>query len=1020
MPSNRLEVLVLANAKQFNDTLRGVDRQVDDTVGNLQSKMQGASLALAGFSAAGAIAFKSLIDSAAQMEGFQADLERMLGSTDAAAAELQRISKVAANTPFDLPGVVQGSINLRELGLDVLQFEKVAGNLTKLMKKDLPEGALIFGNAFKGNREKIQQVIDSGVIAKDRLEELGAVLKDGSFDLQGGNLVKFQEAFVKAIEEKGDVMGRQAATLNGAVSNLMNTIGQIKAELGKENATGFQNVVRGVTDLLAKFQQLSPATKGIIADTLLVGTVVTGLASVFLGLTATLGPAIVAWQLYQASQAQATAQAAAASAAAVANATTKAQEALAAQAAAAAEVELALALQATAVGEAEAAAATEILVGAEAQLVAATEAAAVAQGNLAAASGGAAAATGVFATVTRGATAAAAAIPLTLGPALVIVGLVAGAFALYTSHLSATSKEIDRQTNAEAHAIQMLHAKRQATIDAADAIREYGNTSAAVADVVAKAKLANQTDLDITKAIAGVMVQLAQAEKDGAKEHVDALTQRLDLLKKVRHELAGTYRAQEAAAEKGKAAEKKAAADREKILADYQENVQHGVFESEAVQLAALDNVLKVIGKNHKEFHGLTLDRVKLARKAAEDEKKAAKEAQEERLKALQHEVDLVDTSTQAGLKKRMEGLKKILAEEQSLTADQKRSIEKEAAQAEQQLAQKQKEAQKKAADEKLKREKENAAAALKLREGELKAASESAAAAQELFREGKLTGEELEKQLKIRNELAAAINLEKAAEEGRGKSVKAKSDLLKAAQAENAAAAAKNARDVQKVRDEQSKRDKQQESDRAASSEASAKREEENLKARMEAGDKVETELRAAMKRRQDAEDKALKVKLQAELIGANQAESERLLVEYQRQATELAARHKEEERAINEELKKQTAEKAKQSPLNLSGEAYGIDKFFADQNFFGSDPTAASKDEAKKASKIRQDQLEAERTGKDALKNAGQGMGDEQLSVLKAILAKMDAPQKVELKESRTQQRRWDERPPRAGGMD
>ena len=414
MPSNRLEVLITANAKQFSDTLKSVDKQVDETVGTLSSKFGQASLALAGMSAAGGVAFKELIDGASEMEGFQAQLEATFHNSDMAAAELQRLAKVAADTPFNLPGVIQGSIALQNMELNTKRLLPFAENLAVLMRRDLPEGANIFGRAYKGNAEALQQIFDSGVIAKEKLFELGAVMKsDGSIAHEAGaGLEELQAALEKAISSKGDVISKQAATIQGAVSNLQDTIGQIKAELGKEEAVGFQGLIRGITDLLAGFQQLSPATKGMIADTLLVGTVTTGLLSIITGLIAVLGPAAAAYVFYQSQVAKTAATQLAAAAAAQAAAVAEVEKTAAAQAAAVAELELATALQATAVGEAEAAAAAEICAAAEAQLAATGTAAAAAQAQLAATTGAAAVPVGLFGKAMAGLRGAAAAVTI--------------------------------------------------------------------------------------------------------------------------------------------------------------------------------------------------------------------------------------------------------------------------------------------------------------------------------------------------------------------------------------------------------------------------------------------------------------------------------------------------------------------------------------------------------------------------------------------------------------------------------
>lgn len=866
--ASRLDLYIAGDARQFNKALGDANKLADKFFGDIASKAQSAATALAGISAAGGLMVGGFLQKAGEMEQFKATLTAVTGSAAEAEAQLQRLAAFAAKTPFELPSVVKAGVQMRALGVDAEKFLPLAGNLAAVMGRDIPDAALALGKALTGSQDGIQVLADSYGIAKAELVKFGAAAKsDGSIDTS--QLEKLQGALEAIITSKfGDAMGQQSQTLNGALSNLNDSIGQLQAALGAELVPMFTGAARALTEFVSGFQGLSPAMKSMISQ-LAVG--VTGLAALgatLSGLVAVFGPLVAGFvALRQVMAASAAAKVAAAAAA---------------------------------------------------------QAAAVAEGELAVAGGAAAASQGLLTGAMGALRAAIIASPL--GAFAVVLGLVSAALVAYTDHLSNATVEQERKITVSERAQKHYRDERDAVQQAAEALREYGSATEAASNKVADLfRKGGKTELDATKAIAGLMDQLRTMEEQGQGDSPAAqkLRDEIDLLRKVRVQVEGLQDAKDAAAAKEAAANKQRQADTNQLLTQYKEMSQHGVFKDDREQLAALDKVLAAIGKQHSEFKNLSYDRVKLARKAAEEETKAAEKGREDRLAAEMHYINLVTGSAAKDIQKRIQLMRSLLAGT-LLNKEERRKVEIDLQREVDSLEKAQADARKKRDEEKRKKDEDSARTRVKAAEAERKGADSVLQSLQAQYDKGEPVLAQLERQIALRDQLDARLEREKAKQEGLGKSAGQRAAINAAAEAEIDARKRQSALEVEKLRETAAKRDAGDMAARADLALEQKKIEEEALRQRLSAGEKVGSQLKQQVNDRQAAERESLLLKASQDAIGASAEERSRIRRDLEIDLTRLGQQQTTEMRALTAELERQKAlkdEERQKSGFTLGG---------------------------------------------------------------------------------------------------
>jgi tape measure domain-containing protein len=225
----------------------------------------------------GAAALKSFAD----MEKLQNGLIAIMGSSEGAAVELEKLRKVAENPGLALPEVVKASASLQSVGMSA---DAARETITQ------------FGNAvaragggaeqFSGVTLALSQISAVGKVTqedlnqiKERLPEFARVMKEefGTVTAEGIRAIGVNsEEFITRSVSALSKLERANGGLGNAFDNLKDNVTNSLAELGKaiNNSLNLEAVFTALSEkinyLVEGFKGLNPATQEFIVKTALI------------------------------------------------------------------------------------------------------------------------------------------------------------------------------------------------------------------------------------------------------------------------------------------------------------------------------------------------------------------------------------------------------------------------------------------------------------------------------------------------------------------------------------------------------------------------------------------------------------------------------------------------------------------------------------------------------------------------------------------------------------------------------
>jgi tape measure domain-containing protein len=225
----------------------------------------------------GAAALKSFAD----MEKLQNGLIAIMGNSEAAAIELEKLRKVAENPGLALPEVVKASASLQSVGMSA---DAARETITQ------------FGNAvaragggaeqFSGVTLALSQISAVGKVTqedlnqiKERLPEFARVMKEefGTVTAEGIRAIGVNsEEFITRSVSALSKLERANGGLGNAFNNLKDNVTNSLAELGKaiNNSLNLEAVFTALSEkinyLVEGFKGLNPATQEFIVKTALI------------------------------------------------------------------------------------------------------------------------------------------------------------------------------------------------------------------------------------------------------------------------------------------------------------------------------------------------------------------------------------------------------------------------------------------------------------------------------------------------------------------------------------------------------------------------------------------------------------------------------------------------------------------------------------------------------------------------------------------------------------------------------
>ena len=237
-----------------------------------------------------------MIGGNAAFEDYQVRFTTLLKSTELAKQRMSELATFAANTPFELPNVVQADIVLqgfgfhsaeaaKKFGFSGEQIRTIAGDLAAGTGRNFEEMAGLLGRFSTGSvGEALSRFAELGAVTRDQLAAMGVQFSKSGELISDKN--KAMTALLTILQGKyGGLMEAQAMTFGGMLSNLQDWMGNaarvvgaplfegLRQSLGMlllalnspEAQAGVQALAQGMTGLVAAVGRVVQAVVPVVA-----------------------------------------------------------------------------------------------------------------------------------------------------------------------------------------------------------------------------------------------------------------------------------------------------------------------------------------------------------------------------------------------------------------------------------------------------------------------------------------------------------------------------------------------------------------------------------------------------------------------------------------------------------------------------------------------------------------------------------------------------------------------------------
>jgi hypothetical protein len=227
----------------------GVSNSLNEVKGQLSSFSSMAKGIIAGISLDKI--FDTTIKSNATFEQYRTSFEVLMGSADKAKQHMESLNKFAAETPFELLGIIQASQQLETYGLKTETYLKVAGNTASAFGKQITDVTSALGKLASGNTgEGLERLRDFGITSKQLAEQKITFDKGGSLT---SSVKQTMEAVVNIMNQKySGMMDKQSQTANGLFSTLKDNLSAFGRQIGEQT---FDLLKVKLQSFMALFQQ---------------------------------------------------------------------------------------------------------------------------------------------------------------------------------------------------------------------------------------------------------------------------------------------------------------------------------------------------------------------------------------------------------------------------------------------------------------------------------------------------------------------------------------------------------------------------------------------------------------------------------------------------------------------------------------------------------------------------------------------------------------------------------------------
>lgn len=201
----------------------------------------------------------------AQVEKFNVTLKTMLGSTEAARDRMQEYFDVAKKTPFELNQVVSAGNQLQAIGRYSRDNLTMLGDLAAASGKPVEQVMNAYAKLSTGQKgEGVNMFRDLLISSEDWAKATGkGIKKNGELKASTEEMIA---ALPKIMRKKGffGMMAQQARTTEGQISNLKDSLFQLKVAFGDRMKPATNSFIKGATatvDVLKDWVEIPLAQK---------------------------------------------------------------------------------------------------------------------------------------------------------------------------------------------------------------------------------------------------------------------------------------------------------------------------------------------------------------------------------------------------------------------------------------------------------------------------------------------------------------------------------------------------------------------------------------------------------------------------------------------------------------------------------------------------------------------------------------------------------------------------------------
>ena len=210
------------------------------------------------------------IQAAAQMRQYEIAFQTMLKSAEAGTQMLRDLQQFAAETPFDVPGVVSAGQQLMAFGFKAEEIIPMLTNLGDaasglgLGTEGVSRLAYALGQmqtSGKLNAQDMMQLTSAGISAWDMLAQAAGKTVAEMKDLCSKGAIDSKAAVQTIVagmnEQFGGMMAKTSDEVAGLLANIEETAGNTSAAVGKylTEAFNIKSILKDVSDRLGEFQQ---------------------------------------------------------------------------------------------------------------------------------------------------------------------------------------------------------------------------------------------------------------------------------------------------------------------------------------------------------------------------------------------------------------------------------------------------------------------------------------------------------------------------------------------------------------------------------------------------------------------------------------------------------------------------------------------------------------------------------------------------------------------------------------------